>query len=117
MGLSYLFSVTDFNTSVLKRVHEFLCVIVRPMVGITFIYIGYLSAEFKNFAFGIFDPLKKNEGIKKAAPVLLLGIIFIIIGALFVSKNHGVDFIEMMEKYMPSWKERKELLNKQILDN
>lgn len=32
-------------------------------------------------------------------------------------KNHGVDFIEMMEKYMPSWKERKELLNKQILDN
>ena len=30
--------------------------------------------------------------------------------------NHGKDFIENMDKYMPDWKDRKNLLNEQILD-
>ncbi|MBO7047459.1 MAG: M48 family metallopeptidase [Spirochaetia bacterium] len=30
--------------------------------------------------------------------------------------NHGSDFIEIMDKYMPDWKDRKNLLNSQILD-
>lgn len=32
-------------------------------------------------------------------------------------RNHGNDFIEEMNKYMPDWKSRKEILNNQILDN
>lgn len=31
--------------------------------------------------------------------------------------NHGKDFITHMEKYMPDWKNRKNLLNGEILDN
>ena len=31
--------------------------------------------------------------------------------------NHGADFVEMMNKYMPDWKDRKNLLNGQILDS
>ncbi len=30
--------------------------------------------------------------------------------------NHGKDFIAMMNKYMPDWKDRKNLLNGQMLD-
>ena len=30
--------------------------------------------------------------------------------------NHGRDFIEAMNKYMPEWKEKKNLLNGLILD-
>ncbi len=30
--------------------------------------------------------------------------------------NHGPDFIEMMDKFMPDWKDRKNLLSNQILD-
>ena len=30
--------------------------------------------------------------------------------------NHGKDFIANMDKYMPDWKDRKNLLNEQILD-
>jgi predicted metal-dependent hydrolase len=29
--------------------------------------------------------------------------------------NHGKDFIEMMNQFMPDWKDRKNLLNTQIL--
>ena len=29
--------------------------------------------------------------------------------------NHGKDFIEMMNQFMPDWKDRKKLLNTQIL--
>ena len=32
------------------------------------------------------------------------------------SANHGKDFIANMDKYMPDWKDRKNLLNEQILD-
>lgn len=32
-------------------------------------------------------------------------------------KNHGKDFISEMDKFMPDWKERKNILNIQILDN
>ena len=31
--------------------------------------------------------------------------------------NHRSDFVEMMNKYMPDWKDRKTLLNKQVLDS
>lgn len=31
--------------------------------------------------------------------------------------NHGKDFINMMNQFMPDWKDRKNLLNGQILDN
>ena len=31
--------------------------------------------------------------------------------------NHGKDFIANMDKYMPDWKDRKNLLNEQILDS
>lgn len=31
--------------------------------------------------------------------------------------NHRSDFVEMMTKYMPDWKDRKTLLNKQVLDS
>ena len=31
--------------------------------------------------------------------------------------NHGKDFSAMMDKYMPDWKDRKNLLNGQILDS
>ena len=30
--------------------------------------------------------------------------------------NHGPDFTEMMDKFMPDWKDRKNLLSRQILD-
>ena len=31
--------------------------------------------------------------------------------------NHGKDFIANMDKYMPDWKDKKNLLNEQILDS
>ena len=31
--------------------------------------------------------------------------------------NHGKDFVAMMDKYMPEWKDRKNLLNERILDS
>ena len=31
--------------------------------------------------------------------------------------NHGKEFTSMMDKYMPDWKDRKNLLNGQILDS
>jgi hypothetical protein len=31
--------------------------------------------------------------------------------------NHGSDFSDMMDKFMPEWKDRKNLLNARILDN
>lgn len=31
--------------------------------------------------------------------------------------NHGREFMEMMNKFMPDWKDMKKLLNNQILDN
>lgn len=31
--------------------------------------------------------------------------------------NHGVEFIQMMDKFMPNWKEVKNLLNEQILNS
>lgn len=31
--------------------------------------------------------------------------------------NHGSDFSDMMDKFMPEWKDRKNLLNTRILDN
>ena len=30
-------------------------------------------------------------------------------------KNHGPKFIEMMDKYMPNWRDVKKALNEQIL--
>ena len=31
--------------------------------------------------------------------------------------NHGKDFVAIMDKYMPDWKDKRNLLNGQILDN
>ena len=33
-----------------------------------------------------------------------------------IVSNHGKDFIKNMDKYMPDWKDRKNLLNDQVLD-
>ncbi len=71
---------------ILERLHEFAIVILRAVLCMSFISIGY----------GLFHFFKSHD--KPSIKEITLGILLIIIGTLLVSQNGGVDFRSLVLK-------------------
>lgn len=76
----------SYSTPVLERLHEFAIVILRAILSMSFISIGY----------GIFKLFREHE--KPSVKEIGLALILLIIGALLVGQNGGVDFRSLVLK-------------------
>lgn len=90
-----------FESEALKRLKEFITVIIRPFVASSFITIGY-------FSFNIINKSQKTETVGEETRFkginvkeLLIGIALMVIGASFVWINHGTDFRSLVFKNVP----------------
>ncbi|MDO4966030.1 MAG: acyltransferase family protein [Lachnospiraceae bacterium] len=84
--MAYYMTTLSYDDSVSKRVHEFVTVLMRPTVAMSFIAIGYFAQML----------LISKDYMKKLTP--FVGIVLMVVAALFVKINHGVDFRSMVFK-------------------
>lgn len=84
--IAYLMTTLTYDTNVSKRIHEFITVLIRPLVAISFFAIGYYANMF----------IISKDKLKKLTPIA--GFVLMIVAAFFVKINHGVDFRSLVFK-------------------
>lgn len=109
VGLASAYAMTKltYDTTLLERMHELLTALLRPLVAITFVAIGYyarmfsekyLEATDNGVANSAFIKNKPFSAVQIKAITIISGILLMIVGAVFVKQNHGVDFRSMVYK-------------------
>lgn len=82
----------SFDTEPLKRLKEFITVLLRPFIASSFIAEGYFGFKLTNKDIDV--NTEKTRKIKE----ILIGILLMILGAAFVWVNHGTDFRSLVFK-------------------
>ena len=96
---SYLISIANFSTPAAERLHDFLIVILRPVLVCGFISIGYYIHKLfrRRTRLGDFfnKPVLDEKGrvsVKFKAAYIVLGLILFGICFAFFKVNNGIDF-------------------------
>ena len=102
---AYLLRQGNYNTTIKEGAHQFAITVLRPFVVCSFTAIGYYGFRLINRN-NAEAPASDNDKIPKLqinAKEILIAVILMIVGALFVRVNHGVDFRSMVFKNVASY--------------
>lgn len=94
--IAYLMSNMSFETEAMKRVHELLITILRPLVVATFVGIGYACQSIIEKQFS--NKSERFAFLNNRVVLAVAGIILMAVGLMLVKQNHGVDFRSMVYK-------------------
>lgn len=98
--LSYILTKLTYDSSLAERLHEICQIILRPLIASSFILTGYLGYIVINKIFTQEEKEKHSIiAVLSSRPGnLIAGLVLMIIAALSVRVNHGVDFRSLVFK-------------------
>lgn len=98
--LAYLLRQGTYDTTIKEGAKELATTVLRPFIVCSFTAIGY-------FGFTLINSIDKREATDEKPSIsvkeLLIGVALMVVGALLVRINHGVDFRSLVFKNVPAY--------------